>query len=281
DLARDPDPPRALRPTPRRDPRLRLGRLPLHRLCPRGELQRHPGRDAARCHPAAPGKANRPRSALGSRNLRQVRPGRARPDADDLRIEAPPGDALRGGVRSGIRRGDALAGDRSRPAHLLREDDRLSRRPQLALQHLGPGAVTGTPPRCTSRRHRRSLAAARLPPPQEIIDPSRGPGSGPPDRPPNHHAPLVLPLHSLVLAPVPARDLVPGERDRPPSERLALLGRPNLGKRRSPHPSKLMPAGLRPRSSGYELSRPGTGTITCSKESASPRSLTSTAAPIT
>ena len=54
------DPPRTGRPPPRRDPRLRLGRLPLHRLRPRVELQRHPGRDAPGRDPAASSPARSP-----------------------------------------------------------------------------------------------------------------------------------------------------------------------------------------------------------------------------
>ena len=53
DPARHPHPPRTGGPPPRRDPRLRLGRLPLHRLRPGVELQRHPGRDAPRRDPPA------------------------------------------------------------------------------------------------------------------------------------------------------------------------------------------------------------------------------------
>ena len=50
--ARPPHPSRPRRPAPRGDPRLRLGRLPLHRLRPRVELQRRTRLGAPRRHPA-------------------------------------------------------------------------------------------------------------------------------------------------------------------------------------------------------------------------------------
>ena len=85
DPARDPHPPGPGRPPPRRDPRLRLGRLPLHRLHPGVELQRRPGRDAARRDPAGAGQTPGPRRDGGAGDLRQVRPRAACADAADLR----------------------------------------------------------------------------------------------------------------------------------------------------------------------------------------------------
>ena len=63
DLARPPHPPRAGRPQARRDPRLRLGRLPLHRLRPRVELQRHARRRAAGRRSCSPSPAPPPEAS--------------------------------------------------------------------------------------------------------------------------------------------------------------------------------------------------------------------------
>ena len=57
-----PHPPGTGGPPPGRDPRLRLGRLPLHRLRPGVQLQRHARRDAARRDPAGPCPTLGPRS---------------------------------------------------------------------------------------------------------------------------------------------------------------------------------------------------------------------------
>lgn len=73
DLARPPHPPRTARPPPRCHPRLRLGRLPLHRLRPRGQLQRHPRGDASRRDPAAARQTHGPRRHGRASHLRQVR----------------------------------------------------------------------------------------------------------------------------------------------------------------------------------------------------------------
>ena len=103
---------------------------------------------------AARRDAARPRPAAGPRRARRrSRPGPSSPRRCSAPMLAHLPSARACAHRtaccfarspSRLRRrvaGDALAGDRPRPAHLLRPHDRLPGRPRLALQHLGPGAL--------------------------------------------------------------------------------------------------------------------------------------------
>ena len=131
-----------------------------------------------------------PRRPGGARDLHQVRPGAPRPDARHL-LRTSAGGADDEGSRTAwpagppssvtgpavvrfvlassvTRRRDDLARDRPRPAHLLRAHDRLPGRPQLPVQHLGPGR-----PRAAAHRD-----------PRRRRQPSRSPSpSGPDARP--------------------------------------------------------------------------------------------------
>ena len=70
------------RAAPRRDPRLRLGRLPLHRLRPRVELQRHPRRRCSSSRPSSLSPDPSPAAPLlAARDPGQVRAAPPRPDA--------------------------------------------------------------------------------------------------------------------------------------------------------------------------------------------------------
>ena len=64
-------------------------------------------------------------------------------------------------VRTGIRRrlgaGDVMAGNRSRPAHLLRPHHRLPGGQKLPLQRLGPSPIPGTPAHRTPRSYGSSV----------------------------------------------------------------------------------------------------------------------------
>jgi hypothetical protein len=147
--------------------------------------------------------ASCPRGDGGARHLGQVHPGGRGPDGDRIRTAPAPGPALRRRLRRGDRGGDAVAGDRPRPAHLLRAHDRIPGRPQLAVQHLGAGFLAGAAADRPPRRDRRALAAAGLPPAPQDGDPRRGARRRGGDRAADHHAPLVLPLHRLVLPAAP------------------------------------------------------------------------------
>ena len=76
-----PHPPRPRRQQARRDPRLRLGRLPYTALRARVELQRHPGGDAAGRHPPGPRPPGRARRDGRPSDPDQVRPGGVGADA--------------------------------------------------------------------------------------------------------------------------------------------------------------------------------------------------------
>ena len=67
------------RESPRRHPRLRLGRLPVHRLRAPVQLERHPDRGPARLGPGRLQLADQTRRPAGSCDAREVRSAGARP----------------------------------------------------------------------------------------------------------------------------------------------------------------------------------------------------------
>ena len=141
---------------------------------PPSPSSRTPTTPWSRCSSSRPcsslARPDRPRRAGVPRDLRQVRPGAAGPDA------ASPTRSRTAARSLALRRprfaagravaGDAVAGDRPRPAHLLRPHDRLPGRPRLALQHLGPGPVAGAAAHRDPRRDRGALPLPRLPAPR-------------------------------------------------------------------------------------------------------------------
>ncbi len=132
--------------------RLRLGRLPLHRLRPRVEHQRRPGRPAAGLRPLLPQLRSSPRRTACPRVADQVRTGGAGAPVRDLRPHrpAPLGAAgadrarsVRDRVRSRRAGGDGRDPARPRPLHFLGPHDRQPGGPRLAVQRLGPGGLAG------------------------------------------------------------------------------------------------------------------------------------------
>ena len=229
DPARPPHPPRTGRPPPRRDPRLRLGRLPLHRLRPRVELQRHAGRDAPGRDPAGPRATGRPRRAGGARDLRRSSPrrcsprccylrptaGGARRPSDALARRPPlvsPASALRPGLRTAalvmlwpaIDPGLHTFYDRT-IAYQAGRDSPFSIWGQVA----GAGAAAHRDPR-RHRRPSRSLFAFR--PRDKSLAQVAALGAALLIGVQLTAAALVLPLHRLVLPAAPGRDGDAGER---------------------------------------------------------------------
>ena len=115
------------------------------------------------------------------------------------------GSALRPGVHRCLGGGDGVARDQPRPAHVLREDDRLPGRPRLPVQHLGPGRPRA-PAHHDPRDRRSPLNRLRLLATSQDPHPASRSGSRPADRPADNRRALVLPLHSLVLPPASGRD---------------------------------------------------------------------------
>ena len=95
----------------------------------------------------------------------------------------------------------AVARDQPRPSHVLRAHDCLPGWAELAIQHLGSGSCPRTPAHRDHGRSRRIGSALCFPPQGEAALPSGRAGSGSLDRRPADDAPLVLPLHRLVLPP--------------------------------------------------------------------------------
>ena len=105
-----PHPPRTGGPQARRDPRLRLGRLPLHRLRPAVQLQRHPGRDAAGGDPARARASPMARGAIAAlATLAKFAPLLLAPDAADLRARADAAAPRSSPFAVELRRGSSVA----------------------------------------------------------------------------------------------------------------------------------------------------------------------------
>ena len=179
DPARHPHPPRTRRPPPRRDPRLRLGRLPLHRLRPRVELQRHPGRACSWSPPCWSCARPLARGAAGGRSPpspSSPRPCSRRCCSPTSRRQPPDALLFAAGLRRGLAsRVAALARDRPRPA------DRSTTARSPSRPAATPRSASGV--RCTSLEPLRiALLAAtgalslapRLPPPPQVPGPGRG-----------------------------------------------------------------------------------------------------------
>src|SRR6185312_10903067 len=156
----------------------------------------------------------------------------------------------------GHRGGGHLAAPRPRLPHLLRAHDRRAGRPQLPLQHLGPGRIARAAAGRDPRRDRCPRGRARLRPAPEVPAPGGGLLGGADAGCTDHPAPLVLPLHRLVL---------PAAADHAGAARAERGAGPRGG----------------PRRGAVAQAATGAGTITGAIESASPDRLTSTTAPIT
>src|ERR1700710_1491299 len=257
DRARHPDPTGTDGEEARRDPRLRLGRLPLHRLRPRVRLHRLLDRRLTGGDVGAAREAPMARRDAVPGDVGEVRPAVTGPDAPHVRrLEAAQAGALRGWVRGGHRRRGRLAPDQPRVPHLLRPHHRRPGRPQLAVLDLGPGRIAGAAAGRDPRRHRRPRGRPRLRPAPEVPAPGGRPLGGADARRAAHPAPLVLPLHRLVF-PVAADRACPARAERGAGPRGGARHRPP------------------------DQAASGAGTITGTIESASPDWLTSTTAPIT
>ncbi len=135
----------------------------------------------------------------------------------------PPGAPLRGRLRDRHRRLHALAGDRPRPQGLLRTDDRRSGRPHVPVQHLGTGRIARADPPRDPRRDRDPRDRPRLRPAPQVPAPGGRLRRRADARRGDHPAPLVLPLHRLVL-PADADRAVPARADRGARRRTRSRG---------------------------------------------------------
>ena len=115
-------------------------------------------------------------------------------------------------------------------ARAVREDDRLSGEPPVALQHLGPGGLARVAAEHREGGGRRARGAGGIPPERARPAPDRRDGRRDPDRGRADRDALVLPLHRLVRALHPgradggARDgAPPRRREEPEAEREAVF----------------------------------------------------------
>ena len=207
-------------PPPRRDPRLRLGRLPLHRLRPRVRLQRRAGRDAhwwRRCvllgqAPVARGDAGslatwakftplmlgadaadlRP-GPVTSRGRERPRRAGVSPIRAPLRLFAA---RLRRSSPSSSCSGQAIDPGLHSPSTTAQSPTRQAETP--------PSASGAKPQALEPLRIAILIAVATLAllfafRPGEEARPGRGARRGPAHRRAADHAPLVLPIHRVVL----------------------------------------------------------------------------------
>ena len=217
--------PRAL---PRRSPlrrhaardgaRLRLGRVPLHRLRDELQLERHDHARDPRLGVLALDLRRRPGWDDGARRLDEVRIAAAGAALADVSERAPPPQRCE--VRARVPRRDdgrlldpAVRAEPDDGGPLLRQPDaRLPARPRLAVLAVGLGPVSrerdpepprraGDPParRPRARRRRRGDPAAQGPARARRAERRRA------RRLRAHAHPLVVPLHPVVPALRPAR----------------------------------------------------------------------------
>ncbi len=218
-------PGRARPPTRRRpaggDAGACLARLSVQRLRPPVELERLAARRVIDLELRALRPAARPGRPAGARCNREVRALRA--SAADARRRArawrrpslalglAAGAARHGDLRRRLRAHVRSPGDRPGPLGLLGAHPEESARSCLPVLDLGPDGPR-RPAHGPQAAHRRAGDRGRLRAAAPRPGPPRGARRRSDDRRRDQPRALVLPVHRLVLADVPARDLLAGSR---------------------------------------------------------------------